>query len=102
MKQDKHAVRLLPVAEEDLDEIVSYIAVDNLRAAEALAARIEKSLLHLAVHPHLGRIPNEEELANAGYRYLIVENYLVFYVVEDREIVIHRIIHGARDYHRLL
>lgn len=102
MKRDKLTIRLLPVAEEDLDEIISYIAVDNLRAAEALATRIEKSLLHLSVHPYLGRIPNEEELANAGYRYLIVENYLIFYIVEDREIVIHRIIHGARDYRRLL
>jgi toxin ParE1/3/4 len=102
VRRDNYTIRLLPVAEDDLDEIVSYIAADNLRAAEAVATRIEKSLLHLAVHPHLGRIPNEEELANAGCRYLIVENYLIFYVVEDREIVIHRIIHGARDYRRLL
>jgi addiction module RelE/StbE family toxin len=102
VSQDKHAVRLLSVAEKDLNEIVTYIAVDNRRAAEAIATKIEKALFRLSDYPYLGRIPNEEELAQAGYRYLIVENYLVFYVVEEREIVVHRIIHGARDYRRLL
>jgi len=28
----------------------------------------------------LGRIPNELKLADLGYRYLVVENHLIFYV----------------------
>ena len=98
MSQDKHTVRLLPVAEEDLTDLVSYIAVDNWRAAEAMASKIEKAFLHLSDYPHLGRVPNEEELAQAGYRYLILENYLVFYVVKEREIVVHRIRAIIGDY----
>ncbi|MBL7995484.1 type II toxin-antitoxin system RelE/ParE family toxin, partial [bacterium] len=38
----------------------------------------------------------------AGYRYLIVDNYLIFYTIEEETIFVHRIIHGARDYRRLL
>jgi toxin ParE1/3/4 len=37
-----------------------------------------------------------------GYRYLIVADYLVFYTFEEQTVLVHRIIHGARDYLRLL
>jgi toxin ParE1/3/4 len=52
----------------------------------------------LATNPHLGRIPKDAALLDLGYRYLVVQNYLIFYVVEDRTIFVHRIVHGARDY----
>lgn len=98
----KRTVRLLGIAEEDLVEIVSFIAEDDLAAAEKLAARIEKQLARLADHPGLGRTPAEEDLARLGYRYLVVDNYLAFYTVSAETILIHRIIHGARDYAGLL
>jgi toxin ParE1/3/4 len=102
MRRSKFIVRLLPAAEEDFTEIISYIAADRLRAAKNLADRIEKNLKLLSNNPHLGRIPKEEELAKAGYRFLIIENYLLFYIVEGKTIYIHRIIHGAREYFSLL
>ncbi len=102
MKQPKYAVRLLQIAEDDLNEIVTYIAAENLTAAEAIAARIEKNLSHLCNHPFIGRVPEEEELVRLGYRYLIVQDYLIFYTIEGQTILIHRIMHGARDYLRLL
>ncbi|KAF0144333.1 MAG: RelE/StbE family addiction module toxin [Nitrospirae bacterium] len=102
MKQHRYAVRLLEIAEDDLNEIVTYIAAENFTAAEALAAKIEKNLSHLSVHPFIGRVPEEEELTRLGYRYLIVQDYLIFYTIEGQTILIHRIIHGARDYLRLL
>ena len=98
MSQPEYSVRLLRIAEDDLTEIITYIAADRPSAAEKLAARIEKNLHLLARNPHLGRIPNEEELVRAGYRYLVVENYLIFYTIEGKTILVHRILHGARDY----
>lgn len=102
MKRLKYAVRLLRAAEEDFTEIVTYIAAQRPNAAEALAQKIEKNLRLLAASPYLGRIANEPDLADLGYRYLVVENYLLFYVCEERTIFVHRIIHGARDYRELL
>ena len=94
----KYSIRLLRVAEDDLTEIVTYIAADRASAAEALSAKIEKNLQLLARNPQLGRIPDEEELTRLGYRYLVVENYLIFYAIEGKTIYVHRILHGARDY----
>ncbi|MBM4162609.1 MAG: type II toxin-antitoxin system RelE/ParE family toxin [Ignavibacteria bacterium] len=102
MSQPEYSVRLLRIAEDDLTEIITYIAADRPSAAEKLATRIEKNLHLLARNPHLGRIPNEEELLRVGYRYLAVENYLIFYTIEAKTILVHRILHGARDYLKLL
>ncbi len=102
MKRPRCAVRLLRAAGEDLSEIYEYIAADNLKAAEAILARIEENLELLAREPQFGRIPVDEELVRMGYRYLIVANYLVFYTFEEQTVLVHRIIHGARDFLRLL
>lgn len=102
MNQPKYTVRLLKVAEEDFKEVITYIALDNLSAAETTANKIEKRLSNLAAHPFLGKIPDEEELGSIGYRFLVVQNYLIFYTIEEQVILVHRIIHGARDYLNLL
>jgi toxin ParE1/3/4 len=102
MPADKFQIRLLKIAEEDFTEIVKFIAEDNPTAAEAIATKIEKNLELLSDNPYLGRIPRDEEIRNLGYRYLIIQNYIVFYSIEERAILIHRILHGARNYKSLL
>lgn len=102
MPTDKNLVRILNIAEEDFTEIISFIASDNPTAADAIANKIEKNLELLSENPNLGRIPREEEIRNLGYRYLIVQNYLIFYTIEEKTILIHRILHGARNYKTLL
>jgi plasmid stabilization system protein ParE len=98
MSRFKYDVRLLRIAEDDFSEIVTYISADRPSGGEALARKIEKNLILLSKNPHLGRVPKEGELARLHYRYLVVEDYLVFYTNEGRTIYVHRILHGARDY----
>lgn len=102
MPTDKYQIRLLRIAEEDFTEIISFIADDNPTAAEEMAVKIEKNIELLAENPMLGRIPRDEDIKNLGYRYIIIQNYIVFYTVEEKTILIHRILHGARNYKSLL
>jgi len=102
MPRDKYQIRFLKIAEEDFTEIVSYIAADNTKAANAIANKIEKNLELLSENPLLGRIPRDEEVRKLGYRYLTVQNYIIFYTIENKTIYIHRILHGARDYKSIL
>ncbi len=102
MKQPEYEIRLLQVAEDDLREIINYIALDNPAAATTLLDKIENSLSGLIAFPLLGKIPAEEALAGMGYRFLTVGNYLIFYTFEEKIIWVHRIIHGARNYISLL
>jgi toxin ParE1/3/4 len=98
MSRPEYTVRLLRIAEDDLTEIVTYISAERPAAADMLASKIEKNLNLLSKQPYLGRIPNEEELGRLGYRYLVVQDYLMFYTIEEQTIYVHRILHGARDY----
>ncbi|MCK5088217.1 MAG: type II toxin-antitoxin system RelE/ParE family toxin [Melioribacteraceae bacterium] len=102
MPTDNFQIRFLKIAEEDFTEIVSYIAADNPIAADAIAAKIEKNLDLLSQNPQLGRIPRDEEIRNMGYRYLIIQNNIIFYTIEEKTILVHRILHGARNYKSLL
>jgi toxin ParE1/3/4 len=98
VKKTKYTVRLLRAAEDDFKDIVTYIGAENRIAAEMIATKVEKSLTRLSSYPYLGRVPKEGELRRLGYRFVVTEDYLIFYTVEDQTIFIHRMIHGARDY----
>ena len=102
MPTDKYQIRLLRIAEEDFNEIISFIADDNPTAANSITDKIEKNIELLSGNPLLGRIPRDEDIKNLGYRYIIVQNYIVFYTIEGRNIFIHRILHGVRNYKTLL
>ena len=95
-------MRFLRAAEDDLAEIVTYVAAENQTVAEHLVAKIEKSIFLLAGNPYLGSIPDDEHLIRLGYRFLVVLHYLIFYTVEGNTIYIYSITHGARNYIRLL
>ncbi|MDR3665381.1 MAG: type II toxin-antitoxin system RelE/ParE family toxin [Ignavibacteriaceae bacterium] len=102
MSKNNYRVRFLSIAEEDLTEIISFIVSDNVKADEELVNKIEKNLLLVSLNPLLGKIPADVDLKSLGYRYLIIGNYLIFYTIEKKTILIHRIIHGARNYKLLL
>jgi len=98
----KYTIRYLSTAQKDLDEIFDYILRDNPSAALSLLEKFDHSISQLAFNPELGVIPKDDRLKNLGYRMLIIEKYLVFYVVKPQTIQIRRIIHGARKYGFLL
>ncbi|MBA2486910.1 MAG: type II toxin-antitoxin system RelE/ParE family toxin [Nitrospira sp.] len=102
MGSNNHAVRLLSVADRDLQELISYLAAENPDAAATALDRLETQLQGLQRHPFLGRTPNDPKLARLGYRVLAIHNYLALYKVKEKTVLIHRVLHGARDFVRLL
>lgn len=94
---DKYAVRYLPVAVDDLLAIFDWIADDSPARAASFTGKLDKGISALSTHPYLGRVPKHEKLQAFGYRVLMIEAYLVFYVVQDKFIEIHRVIHGSRN-----
>jgi toxin ParE1/3/4 len=99
---NKYRVRLLEVAEQDLVELVSYLAAENPGAAVETLDRIEIRLQTLTAHPFVGRLPQAPKLTALGYRILVIDPYLVFYKVKGQTVLVHRILHGARDFLSLL
>jgi plasmid stabilization system protein ParE len=93
---DKYAIRYLPIAVEDLLSIYDWIAGDNPERAVSFTEKLDKRISSLTKHPFLGRIPKHAKLQAFGYRVLVIESHLVFYVVRGHIIEIHRVIHGSR------
>ena len=102
MPPRKRVIRLLGLAERDLSDIYDYVVAEDPTAADRLLARIEKDLNTLSSQPMLGRIPRDHDIAMLGYRYLIIGDYLAFYRLEPSVVLVHRILHGARDYADIL
>jgi toxin ParE1/3/4 len=97
-----YGIRYLSTAQKDLFEIFEYILKDSPEAALDQIERFDHSVGHLASNPLLGAVPNDERLRKLGYRILVVDKYLVFYVIKERIVQIRRILHGARQYEFLL
>ena len=93
----KYTLRYLPVAVDDLISIFDWIANDSSAHADTFIKKLDQQILNLKTHPFLGRIPRDEKLKDFGYRVLIIEAYLVFYIVRNRTVEIHRVLHGSRN-----
>lgn len=97
-----YKIRYLSTAENDLIDIFEYIKRDSPSAAESQLQRFDSAVAPLRWNPLLGVIPKDDRLKRLGYRMLIVDRYLIFYVVKNNTVQIRRIIHGARLYSFLL
>lgn len=95
-------IRYLSTAQRDLSEIFEYIKKDRPGAASGLLEKFDKSIAALAANPYLGVTPKDDRLKRLGYRILVVDKYLVFYVLKPKTVQIRRVIHGARRYSFLL
>ena len=99
---NKYKIVYLPVAERDLSEIFEYISRDSPSAALSLLDKIDEDVSRLAEFPQLGKTPQDNRLQKLGYKMLIINNYLVFYVLKQKTVEIRRILHGKRKYEFLL
>jgi toxin ParE1/3/4 len=98
----KATLRYLPVAQNDLLTILEFIAKDSPTRAIAFVDKLDDRIGQLEHHPLLGRIPRHPKLREYGYRVLIVESHLVFYIIRGNTIEIHRVVHGSRNLDELI
>jgi toxin ParE1/3/4 len=98
----KNRIVYAPAAIDDIDEIFSYISDDNVTAAEMMLDRLDKGIRNLEHFPNIGSVLSEDDftLVRSGYRFIVISPYLVFYKITGDNVVIHRILHGHRDYLR--
>ena len=82
--------------------IFDWIAENNPIRASAFIEKLDKRIKNLEIHPLSGKIPINMKLKNDGYRVLIFDNFLIFYIVRGHMIEIHRIVHGSRHLEDLI
>jgi toxin ParE1/3/4 len=96
-------VVFLPAADQDISELFEYIQneLKNPIAARNIATKILQRAKALANLPNMGASLEAVNRRLNGYRYLIVDNYLVLYRVTDQVSIV-RILYAGSDYVQLL
>lgn len=100
----KYKLSILPLFEEDLNEIVDYIALqlENPIAAQALADDVEKALIERtscaeSFEPYRSKFQRE-----LPYYRIYVRNYVIYYVVKGDTMEVRRILYKGRDRENLI
>jgi plasmid stabilization system protein ParE len=99
---DGYKVILYPTAQQDLLAVIDYLNTLSGEVALRYYDTLTEQIASLSQMPERCPRPKNLALAAKGYRYLVVHDYLVFYVVSGDTVQIRRILYGRRDYERLL
>lgn len=102
MKQ--YTVQITDKALVDMEEIYIYIAEQLLAPENAMGQynRIAEAIQNLNVFPERVRIMESEPEHTMGLRQLPIDNFSVFYVIEDNRVVVTRVLYSASDISRRL
>lgn len=90
------------LAHGDLDNIVSYIAVqlDNPMSAANFLDEVERCFGFLKSNPLMYERGHDVRLETEGYRKATINNYVLVYKLDEtaKTVIIYRFFYGAQNY----
>jgi len=91
----KYRVRYLITARHDREAIKSHLKEFSTTAALRLFEKIKRKMEYVKINPYIYEVYERRP----QFRRMVVEDYLVFYHVNNVEkiIEVHRILHGMMD-----
>lgn len=101
-----YKLEYLPLAQKDMVEIVRYISQElkNPDAAERLAVEWIDAAERVRTFPYATPAYHPIRPLKHEYRKILVQNYLMFYWVEEEKkvVTVARVVYAKRNYGRLL
>ena len=100
----RYIVRITDRALADMEGIYDYIA-QQLQAPENAMEqynRIAEAIESLNVFPERVRVMESEPEHTMGLRQLAIDNYSVFYIVKEEQVIVARVLYSASDISRRL
>lgn len=97
-----YKVKIYPAAKHDFIDIINYLNTLSADAALRYYDLLTQKIGSLSEMPERCPYVRNIPLKAKGYRCLVVESYLVFYVVKCDTVQIRRILYGKRNYEWLL
>ena len=102
----KYNVILETTAISDLHSIFDYIAdvLKEPNTAAKIFSIIQEKIISLNELPHRQSLVKDEPYKSMGVRWLLIENYTTFYIVDEHEQKVHvlRILYNRRIWQNLL
>lgn len=89
---------------DDLAQIKEYIAKDNVSRSISFTKELYDSTKKLADYPlSCGLLQDKfRKKLKFPYRYLLINDYYVLYVLEKTEVKIHRVLSGKLNFMKIL
>lgn len=101
-----YKLEYLPVARQDMIDIVRYISQElmNPKAAGRLAMELIEAGDGILKFPYTNPVHTPIRPLKHEYRKLLVQNYIMFYWVDEMKhlVTVARVVYAKRDYERLL
>jgi toxin ParE1/3/4 len=98
----RYKVRILPAAQEDMAEIVDYLNTLSPQSALRYYDMLVEKIESLSNMPERCAMARDAQLHLRGYRFMVVGNYLVFFLIVGETVQVRRILYGRRQYESLL
>lgn len=94
------------IAERDINDAADYIefSLKNPIAADHLFDLIEEKTSPLSSNPKIHPLVDDPVLYAWGIRFIVVNNYLAFYKIDESERIVHvvRFLYGKRNWIHIL
>lgn len=101
-----YIVNLTDTAKQDLRDIAIWVARKSkyIEVARNFVLELRDECKKLISLPDRGAFPKDRILRSAGYRYIVYEDYLIFYLIDnERHIVnIMSIFNAKKDYFKAM
>lgn len=95
-------VVILEPAQRELEEIAQiHMNLSGPNSARSITNQVLDTLSRLELFPLSGHIPQDKELRNGGYRYVIAGKYICVYRLIGETVYIYHIAHSASNYPNL-
>jgi toxin ParE1/3/4 len=91
--------RISRKADADIERLCDFVAEDNPEAADRLDEQIHGAIELLAKFPGLGHA--RSDVRDKRYLFRAVGSYVIAYRIEKQELIVVRVVHGARDFRKL-
>ena len=102
MADNQYDVQILDPAQAELEEIARlYCSLVGPDAARKITDRIYSALEQLSRFPLSGPTMRDAELRSFGYRFTVVDKYIVIYRLIANAVVVYHIFDGRSDYPEL-
>ena len=100
----RYKLRYLPLFEQDLNEIIDYIAFDlrNPEAAERLLDDIQQAVLKRLDNPAAFEAFHSAKERRWPYYRISVRHFHVFYVIMDDVMEVRRVMYAGRNWKKKL
>ena len=101
---EKYSVEVTLQASEQMREIVLYVAKElkNRDAALGLLDAFENAILSLEEFPERVALTQEEPWRSEGVHLLIVENYNVYFWIDDKTVRVTAVVYQKREQRKQL